>query len=154
MYHCGIQLDSKGYGHAEQTFDAASKSKRSRASPNSTWSFTGNVNCCCLPTCPLCFNFTFTALLLETIKPLLLEHTETLKMRDIDKVTSLRMEATSTEPIWIEGCVMLRFRCPSRCNLFDSTVSFPSNSATCSFSCLPTTNPSIHSNTHHSITKN
>ncbi len=127
MYHCGIQLDSKGYGHAEQTSDAASKSKRSRASPNSTWSFTGNVNSRCLPTYPLCLNFTFTAPFLKTIKTTpALEHTETLKMRDIDKVTSLRMEATSSEPIGTEGCVMLGFRCPSCCNLFDSTASFPS----------------------------
>ncbi len=76
MYHCGIQLDSKGYGHAEQT---------------------------------------------------MLKHTETLKMRDIDKVTYLRMEATSSEPIGTEGCVMLGFRCPSRCNLSDNTANFPSN---------------------------
>jgi len=74
-------------------------------------------------------------------------------MCEIDEVTSLRMEATSSEPIGTEGCVMLGIRCPSCCNFSDSTASFPSNSATCSFSCLPTTNPLIHSNTHHSITK-
>jgi hypothetical protein len=43
------------------------------------------------------------------------------------------MEATSSEPIGTKGCVMLGIRCPSCCNLSDSTARFPSNSATCSF---------------------
>ncbi len=59
--------------------------------------------------------------------------------------TSLRREATSSEPIGTEGWVMLGIRCPSCCNLSDSTASFPSNSATCSFNCLPTTRQYIPS---------
>ncbi len=58
--------------------------------------------------------------------------------------TSLRRKATSSEPIGTEGWVMLGIRCPSCCNLSDSTASFPSNSATCSFNCLPTTINTFH----------